>query len=40
MTAGDQQIIIPEQRHHVELTGPMEMQVHFLTSKPEDCFTH
>lgn len=37
MTAGDQQVIIPEQRHHVKLTGPMQMQVHFLTSQPESC---
>lgn len=35
MTAGDRQVIEPEQMHHVVLTGPMQMQVHFYREKPE-----
>lgn len=34
MRAGDVQIIEPEQLHHVELKGPMQMQVHFYREKP------
>lgn len=35
MTAGERQLIEPEQLHHVALTGPMQMQVHFYREKPE-----
>jgi hemoglobin len=34
MQAGDKQIIEPQQLHHVELVGPMQMQVHFFREKP------
>ncbi|MEP2990278.1 MAG: DUF1971 domain-containing protein [Parasphingorhabdus sp.] len=35
MTAGDTQIIEPQQLHHVELVGPMQMQVHFFREIPD-----
>lgn len=35
MLAGDCQLIPPLELHHVELTGPMQMQVHFYRKKPE-----
>ena len=35
MSAGDRQLIEPEQLHHVVLTGPMQMQVHFYREKPD-----
>jgi len=35
MTAGDRQLIEPEILHHVALTGPMQMQVHFYREKLE-----
>ena len=35
MTAGERQLIEPEQRHHVELSGPMQMQVHFYRERPD-----
>ncbi len=35
MQAGDTQIIEPQQLHHVELVGPMQMQVHFFREKPD-----
>ncbi|MEO9468158.1 DUF1971 domain-containing protein [Parasphingorhabdus sp.] len=35
MVAGDRQLIEPEQLHHVELSGPMQMQVHFYRDKPD-----
>jgi len=35
MDAGDRQLIEPEQLHHVLLTGPMQMQVHFYRETPE-----
>lgn len=34
MKAGDTQIIEPQQLHHVELVGPMQMQVHFFRERP------
>lgn len=34
MVAGDHQLIEPEQLHHVELSGPMQMQVHFYRENP------
>ncbi|SIN61307.1 Uncharacterized protein, possibly involved in tellurite resistance [Parasphingorhabdus marina DSM 22363] len=35
MQAGDCQLIEPQQLHHVELIGPMQMQVHFYRQPPE-----
>lgn len=35
MVAGDRQLIEPQQLHHVELSGPMQMQVHFYREKPD-----
>ncbi|MEP2102568.1 MAG: DUF1971 domain-containing protein [Parasphingorhabdus sp.] len=35
MTAGDRQLIEPEQLHHVALIGPMQMQVHFYRERPD-----
>ncbi|MEW4468913.1 DUF1971 domain-containing protein [Parasphingorhabdus sp. JC815] len=35
MVTGDLQLIEPQQLHHVELTGPMQMQVHFYREKPD-----
>jgi len=34
LRAGDRQLITPEQLHHVELIGAMQMQVHFHREKP------
>lgn len=34
MMAGDRQIIEPQQLHHVELSGAMQMQVHFFHERP------
>lgn len=34
MATGDKQIIEPQQLHHVELTGAMQMQVHFFRERP------
>jgi len=34
MRTGDSQLIEPEQLHHVELVGSMQMQVHFFREKP------
>ncbi|QTD57798.1 DUF1971 domain-containing protein [Parasphingorhabdus cellanae] len=34
MSAGDWQLIQPEELHYVTLIGPMQMQVHFYREKP------
>lgn len=34
MKAGNKQIIEPQKLHHVELVGPVQMQVHFFREKP------
>lgn len=35
MAAGDRQLIEPEILHHVVLTGPVQMQVHFYRERPD-----
>lgn len=35
MNAGDRQVIEPQQLHHVVLSGPMQMQVHFYRERPD-----
>ncbi len=34
MNMGETQVIEPQQLHHVELTGPVNMQIHFYREKP------